>query len=116
MDDLTYGEDFHLARLQPEFTRLCAVIGYRIKDTIGWAPWSRLVNLYQWKKVLRAVEQCSPGDRWPASAERYCRAYAKDEQDATATPPPPRPPPSPKAAKEAGLAFATILRQKGLRP
>ncbi len=103
-----YGSDLHLAKLQPEFTRLCAVLGWRIKDTAQWAPWHRLVSLYQWKKVLRAVEQCAPGQRWPADAERYCIQYAKDEADAQQQASKPDPRPRPKDGKEASRVFAEI--------
>jgi hypothetical protein len=108
------SDDLHLARLQPEFARLCGVIGYRIKDTIGWAPWSRLVSLYSWKKVLRAVEQCAPGQRWPADAERYCIQYAKDDADAQSLALKPDPRPRPKDPHEASALFSSIRTKYGV--
>ncbi len=105
---MTYGEDFHLARLTGEFTQLCGIIGYRIKDTIGWAPWSRLVSLYSWRKVLRAVEQCAPGQRWAADAEKYCIQYAKDEADAAAPVAPKHLPPSRQEGQARAEEFAKV--------
>ena len=112
MDD--YGSDLHLAKLQPEFTRLCAVLGWRVKDCAQWAPWHRLVSLYQWKKVLRAVEQCAPGQRWPADAERYCIQYAKDDADAQSLALKPDPRPRPKDPHESAATFAAVLKRHGL--
>ena len=113
MGAVNYGEDIHMARLLPEFTRLCAILGWRIKDCAQWAPWDRLVRLYSWKKVLRAVEQCSPGQRWPADAERYCQQYAKDDADAQSLSPkePPKPRPDPKLAAS---LFSSIRTKYGV--
>ncbi len=109
-----YGSDLHLAKLQPEFTRLCAILGWRVKDCAQWAPWHRLVSLYQWKKVLRAVEQCAPGQRWPADAERYCQQYAKDDADAQSLALKPTPRPRPKDPHEASALFSSIRTKYGV--
>ena len=86
-----YGSDLHLAKLTPEFSRLQATIGRKLRDTDSWAPWSRLVALHGWKRLLRAVEQCAPNERWPNVAETFCQQYAKDDaQPAPVTTPTPR--------------------------
>lgn len=77
-----YGSDLHLVRLTPEFSRLCAILGYRLKETIQWAPYARLVHLHGWKRLLKAIERCEPGKRWASDAERECQAMERDELSA----------------------------------
>ena len=77
------GGDLHLVRLTPEFSHFQAILGWRIRQTEQWAPFSRLVSLHGWKRVIRAAEQCEPGHRWAADIERQCREYAKQEANAT---------------------------------
>lgn len=78
----SYGGDLHLVRLTPEFSQLCAVLGWRIKSTDQWAPFARLVSIHGWKRLLRALERCEPGKRWAQDAERECLQLHRDELDA----------------------------------
>lgn len=78
---IDFGSDLHLAKLLPEFAQLQAILGWRIKETIQWAPYSRLVQIHGWKRLLKAVERCEPGKRWASDAERECQQLAKDEAD-----------------------------------
>ncbi len=109
-----YGSDLHLAKLTPEFSRFQAILGWRIKSTDQWAPFARLRDLYGWKKLTKACEQCDPMSRWAKDMEVLCRQYAKDDADEAVAPPPPRPPPSPKAAKEAGILFSQLRQKHGV--
>jgi len=109
--DEPYGSDLHLAKLLPEFSRLQATIGRKLRDTDSWAPWARLVSLHGWKRLLRAVEQCAPNERWPNVAETFCQQYAKDEATVLAPAPAPRPPMDNKAAAR---QFASIRTKYGV--
>ena len=82
MNDTIPGASLPYARLEPDFARLCAALGWRIKTTDHWLGWERLVGIYGWKCLLRAVERCEPGRRWPADAEKVCREFMKQEADA----------------------------------
>ena len=106
----TFGEDLHLAKLTPEFSLFQAILGWRIKSTDQWAPFARLRDIYGWKKLTKACEQCEPGSRWASDMEKLCRTYAKDdaEAEAMATKEPPKPRPDPK---QAAIHFAQIRQR-----
>lgn len=65
--------DFLKARQTPEYLRLVAIIGNRIRCLEDWLPWDRLVRLYSWEGVLAAAESADPGNRWPESIETDLR-------------------------------------------
>ena len=79
MDDHLPGSTLPYARLEPEFAKLCAILGWRIRTVDHWLGWERLVGIYGWNRLLRAVDRCEPGHRWPADAERLCREMKKLE-------------------------------------
>lgn len=78
-----YGSDLHLAKLTPEFIKFQAILGWRIKDTVQWAPFARLRDLHGWPRLIRACEQADPGDRWASTLEKLCNIYAKQSLDAS---------------------------------
>jgi hypothetical protein len=65
--------DFLKARQTPEFLRLIAIIGNRIRTLEDWLPWERLVRLYSWEGVLATAEAADPGERWPERVETDLR-------------------------------------------
>lgn len=65
--------DFLKARQAPEYLRLVAIIGNRIRCLEDWLPWERLVRLYSWEGVLAAAESADPGERWPERIETDLR-------------------------------------------
>ena len=73
-----FGSDLHLAKLLPEFSRLQAILGRRLRDTEQWAPYARLVALHGWKRLLRAAEQADPDKRWAPDLEKLCNRYAEE--------------------------------------
>jgi hypothetical protein len=76
------GSDLHLARLEPSFGRLCGVIGWRIKTVEQWIPWQRLRDKFGYSMLLRALERCEPGRRWPQDAERVCIQLDREAKEA----------------------------------
>lgn len=106
-----YGSDLHLAKLLPEFSRLQAILGRKIRDTDSWAPYARLVALHSWKRLIRAAEQADPDKRWAPDLERLCQQYAKDEADA-ALEPPPHPPLIPREERARRAAEFAELRRR----
>lgn len=69
--------DFMRARQTPEFLRLIAIIGNRIRSLEDWLPWDRLVRLYSWESVLAVAESCDPGERWPEVVETELRCKVR---------------------------------------
>lgn len=82
MNEPAPGASLPYARLEPEFGRLCAILGWFIKSTAHWIPFERLVALHGWKRVLRAAERCEPGHRFPSDIEKVCREFAREEVSA----------------------------------
>jgi hypothetical protein len=85
MSDLEHGENFlYIKRDEAkQLKRLEAALGWTIKVTAQWAPWDRLRSIYGWPRLLRAVEACEPGQRFPSDAEKLCLQYQRDsEQEA----------------------------------
>lgn len=74
--------DFLKARQSPEYLRLIAIIGNRIKCMEDWLPWDRLVRLYTWEGVLAAAESADPGERWPERIEADLRDKARQRRAA----------------------------------
>lgn len=112
-----FGSDLHLAKLLPEFSRLQAILGRRIKETDQWAPYARLVALHGWKRLLRAAEQADPDKRWAPDLERLCNQYAKeaaDEERAAQERERIAALPKPKNPQESAALFAQIRERHGV--
>lgn len=84
MTDQIPGADLHLARLTPDFARFQAILGWKIKETVQWAPFARLRDIHGWKRLIRACEQCDPGARWASDMEKLCRQYESDALQSSA--------------------------------
>lgn len=108
---IDFGADLHLARLTPEFSRLQAILGRRLRDTDQWAPYSRLVQIHGWKRLIRAAEQADPDKRWASDLEKWCNQFAKDEADAMQPPPAPTAPLT-KEERQSRAALFAQLREK----
>ncbi len=113
MTDVPYEE----LLMEPNRTpaeRLGAIVGRRfVFSREQWPAWQRLVARYSWPVVVRAADKCDPSKRFPNNVEAMCIELAK--QNAESSTPRPLPPPRPTNPKEAGMAFDSILRAKGLR-
>lgn len=113
----TYGHDLHLARLLPEFTRLQAILGRKLRDTDSWAPYARLVALHGWKRLIRAAEQADPDKRWANDLERLCNRYADEaKQEAREAEQRAREASRPKVADRKGMGemFRSVRERYGV--
>lgn len=113
----TFGSDLHLAKLLPEFSRLQAILGRRLRDTDQWAPYARLVALHGWKRLLRAAEQADPDKRWAPDLEKLCNRYAEEaKQDEREAEQRAREAarPKPQNRREMGALFQSIRERHGV--
>jgi len=87
MNDIIPGHDLHMARLTPEFARWQARLGYSVKRTEQWAPWSLLRDKWGWSILIRATERCEANDagfKAVHNVGKMCAILKREDAEAAA--------------------------------
>jgi len=104
MNDMIPGHDLHMARLTPEFSHWQARLGWSVRRTEQWAPWSLLRDKYGWAILTRATERCEPNDAGFKSVNLVGKLCADMKREAEAA--------ERQAAQDAGNAALKEVKTK----